>query len=842
MSLQQSANKYILNGLSIIPTDGTKKSLFPWKQFQSRFMTPEEIETNFSHPKVKGIAVICGKVSGNLEVIDVDTKYGIRFEDFQTEIKKASQSLYTKLYIIKTKNGGFHLYYRCDKIEGNQKLANRHATEEELKINPNIKELVLIETRGEGGYVVAPPTDGYEVIFGKGLHKLTIEERDVLLNTARMFNEVYEEAKLPNQRESINYGKTPWDDYNDRCNFDELMIRNGWKLVERKGERTYFRRPGADSYTSANYHNGKKVFYCFTTSSQFENKGYSPFAVFTILEHNGDFSAAARKLLDQGFGEKKDTVDFKISNMVTSLIKTGYEPEHIAEQLMITKGMSRALANDTYSKIKKDIDESRLWFWDIEYTQKSIKIKINKVKLESFLHQHGFGLYFHNPNSLMYMVVHVPNDEGYITEVSTEQIKKFIKSEVMTLPDIFDKEPGGDRYIAKHMLLDILYQQSDFIFNSGFYEFLSHKKPEILKDTADQAYFPFRNGVVVIDKNQVQIKNYSEINKKIWKSQINFNIDIKIDQDFDPETCEYYKFLQLICGKNDEKVWYALTLIGYILHSYKDPAKPYAPILAEETDDESKGGGTGKGIFIKALSYLIPTVRIDGKTFRVDKNFAFQRITLGDKLVVIEDCAKNVDFEKYYPTITEGMTIERKNKGELFLNYNESPKIAFTTNYSVSTTAEHAKRRQMIFEFTNYFSSSHTPMDEFGHIMFDNWEPEEWNRFYNLMFFCVSLYLDKGVLKVSNSEQMKKKHIKLSFGDDFLDYFNNNIFCQFNVSKSISDEWKGFLTLNELDRKEYSLKRFKKALDEACKLFNYLLIYENNRQLGNVKHFRIIQQ
>ena len=170
---------------------------------------------------------------------------------------------------------------------------------------------------------------------------------------------------------------------------------------------------------------------------------------------------------------------------------------------------------------------------------------------------------------------------------------------------------------------------------------------------------------------------------------------------------------------------------------------------------------------------------------------------------------------------------------------NESPKIAFTTNYSISTTAEHAKRRQMIFEFSNYFSSKKTPIDEFGHILFDDWEPEEWNRFYNLMFFCVSLYLEKGVLKITNSEQMKKKHIKLAFGEEYLEYFLNNIKDTFDVHKQITEEWKGFLLLNEIDKKDYSLKRFKKAIEESCKLFDYDLVMENNRQMGNVKTFRV---
>jgi hypothetical protein len=261
--------------------------------------------------------------------------------------------------------------------------------------------------------------------------------------------------------------------------------------------------------------------------------------------------------------------------------------------------------------------------------------------------------------------------------------------------------------------------------------------------------------------------------------------------------------------------------------------------MAEETDDESKGGGTGKGIFFQAISKLIPTIRIDGKNFKPDKTFAFQRVSLGTKLVVIEDCPRNVDFEKYYPTITEGMTIEKKNKDELFINYNESPKIAFTTNYSINNTAEHAKRRQKVFEFASFFSSKYTPFDHFGEKLFNDWDEDEWNRFYNLMFFCVSLYLQFGIKEVDNSDKLKRKQIKLQFGEEFLDYWDELMDDKLNNYRVITNEWKSFLERNELDKKEYSLKRFKKGLEVSCKIIGIDFDFRANWQNNGVKEFKI---
>jgi len=68
----KSAAFYLHNKISVIPTGDNKRSLIPWKQYQSELPTkPSEM---FAHEKCKGIAVICGAVSGNIEVIDVDLK------------------------------------------------------------------------------------------------------------------------------------------------------------------------------------------------------------------------------------------------------------------------------------------------------------------------------------------------------------------------------------------------------------------------------------------------------------------------------------------------------------------------------------------------------------------------------------------------------------------------------------------------------------------------------------------------------------------------------------------------------------------------------------------------
>jgi hypothetical protein len=81
-----------------------------------------------------------------------------------------------------------HLYYRCETIAGNMKLAKDENGE------------TLIETRGEGGYVLAPPSPAcchednrpYVQVAGPELPNIphiSPDQRQVLHETAKSFNQ-----------------------------------------------------------------------------------------------------------------------------------------------------------------------------------------------------------------------------------------------------------------------------------------------------------------------------------------------------------------------------------------------------------------------------------------------------------------------------------------------------------------------------------------------------------------------------------------------------------------------------------------------------------------------------
>lgn len=830
--MKAHAQKYISAGLSVIVTDQNKRSLFPWKKYQTDIISLEDLERQLGHDKACGLAIICGAVSGRLEVVDVDLKNDITGTLWSRLFDAITDAGLTKLLKIgKTKSGGYHLYYRCEAIEGNQKLALRPATGEELKDNPQLKQVVIIETRGEAGYVIAAPTEGYEFLSGS-LTVLTIDQRECLLEICRSFNEVFEQPVMPTKLkpDSKAFGLSPFEDYNKRGDVVGLLISHGWSVVNKKGDKTVFKRPGkTDSKSSGDFNHELNWFSVFTTNSPFQpNRAYLPYAVFAILECEGDFKEASRRLLDMGFGEKRQNFGSKLEREVFKRKQDGMDKEGLVTFVVQHEKKSLAEATEIVETLEKQWGDKLCTFWDLD---KNNKVSINRTRLMNFLATTGgFYIYFYDRSSTLFKLVRV--FDGFIEESSTQQVKEFIRDYIMSLPDNFD---GG---VTPYDLMEVVLKGAGTYFADSFFEFFETISPDFLKSGKDINYFPFKNGIVCIDKEKVYLKSYGELGKTVWKSRV-IDYNISIDQAFEPDLCEYYRFVDKVAGEDPDRLHYALSIIGYLLHSYKDPSKPFSIILAEETDNDKDGGGTGKGIFVKALSYLLRTVKLDGKNFKIDKSFALQRVSLDTQLISMEDCDRALDFEKFNSQITEGSTIEKKNKDELYIDYKDSPKFVFSTNYVINLKGNHGKRRSRVFEFSPFFGPNNTPLDLFGHLMFDDWDQDEWNRFYNLMFFCVSLYMADGLVQPSQSDKLRRKQVRVNFGEEFLDYWENMMSNGHKSWHVFNQEYTGFLKVNDWDKKDYSNKRFKKALSDTAETMGVELVMQKNWQNAGLVEFKI---
>ena len=206
-------------------------------------------------------------------------------------------------------SGGYHIPYRCEEpIPGNQKLAGRYATEEELKERPKNKTYNFLETRGEGGYVCAPPALGYSVVKDVPIPVLTMVERNSLISLCGLtMRSLHQQAPYkPTKTEDVYYDTNPFEDFNNRVDLSRLVTEFGWKEFKHSNHFIWYTRPGKSKGVSMSFNLQKRFFFCFTGSTELEeNKGYSPANLLALLAHGGDKKRLYADLVSRGYGKIK---------------------------------------------------------------------------------------------------------------------------------------------------------------------------------------------------------------------------------------------------------------------------------------------------------------------------------------------------------------------------------------------------------------------------------------------------------------------------------------------------------------------------------------------------------
>jgi hypothetical protein len=815
--MKEKIKLYLDHGINCIAVDEHKRPFTSWKQYQSEFITHDALIQQYADTRAAGIAIICGKISGNLEVIDIDCKYDLTKTLYEDIIEAIPTPLLKKILIIKTKNGGYHLYYRCKTIGSNRKLATRPATPEEAEAGD--KFLVLIETRGEGGYVVAPPTDGYARIGSRStIEIITEKEREMLFSIMEHFNQVKQEPhhkiefKPPADHDPSKL--TPWADYDARGVSDiiERLVAAGWRIVRKNEEKVVFLRPGnTDSKSSGDFNLRLGWFSVFTTSSEFEpNRAYRPSAVFSILEKIKDGKELYGRLHELGYGMSEPIkqlrrVTGKNSTRAEGGLKKNSNP-----------GPNHGAGPDSSGSghPQPNLDEEVVFFDEFRGV---IKIASLSFLAGVLYKKGGFGLYRY-ADSKDYVYVRLL--EGIADVATVVDMKKFTEEYIDTVYE----SPLSDA------LKQAVQAQAEKLFSKSTLEFLPFMELNLLRHTPTTAYYPFRNGILKVTAEKEELIPYKDIHMHVWRSHI-IDFDYNIGSEIDFLQTDFYRFVAKICNDDPERILYVGSIIGYLLHTYKDNARPYAIILAEETENEDNGGGTGKGIFFRALGKIINTIVVDGKSFKHDKPFLFQRASVDTQLIVIDDCRKNLDFQGFYSHITEGLTIEKKNKDEIHIPYSDSPKFLFSTNYTINIDGSHGRRRAKVVEFSDFFHDKNTPLDFFGHMLFEGWDERGWNEFYATMAMFVRGYLADGVVERGKvSPTIFRKEVALRYSKEFVEFWDD-------LDKDgnwvvLLDLYQQFLMDSGYEKKDYSPKKFSMALAFCAEYYNHAFLVKKNSMNG----------
>ena len=513
----------------------------------------------------------------------------------------------------------------------------------------------------------------------------------------------------------------------------------------------------------------------------------------------------------QNFGTKYYEDEDKV-NLIKQQLRRGVNKTEIKCHIQNDKIDDKNI-EEVINKLEEEQTENKFW----EKSDKG-KIKIIHYYFKNFLEDNGF--YKFNPEgSKNYVFVRVINN--LIDHTSEKEIKDFVLDYLLNLDDI-----SVYNYFAENTRY----------FREDFLTLLSSIDVFFIEDTKDTAYLYFMNCAVKITHNEINLIDYLDLGGYVWKDHV-------IDREFTlchVQKCDYKTFISNICGEDESRVRSMESTIGFLMHGYKNLSYCPATILNDEVISDNPEGGTGKGLFMNGLAKMKKLVVIDGKSFTFERSFAYQLVSADTQILCFDDVKKSFDFERLFSVVTEGLTLEKKNKDAIKIPFSKSPKVAITTNYAIKGKGTSFERRKWELELSQHYTKDFTPLVEFGRLMFGDWDDEEWCQFDNYMINCLQGYLLTGLLK-SEFVNLKIRKLSAETAHEFVEW------CGLLASSTPNEKLKSNQRIYKLDlysdfieenpdfapKSKYTISRiaFNKWLSSYC-LYKYNTIPEEGRDLG----------
>ena len=224
------------------------------------------------------------------------------------------------------------------------------------------------------------------------------------------------------------------------------------------------------------------------------------------------------------------------------------------------------------------------------------------------------------------MFVKVTNN--LIDHTDEKQIKDFVLNHLIEADDM-----SIYNYFADHTRF----------FKEEFLSLLSTIDIYFIEDTKETSYLYYKNCAVKITKNEIVPIDYLDLGGYVWKDHVinrNFNLCGVLEDGY------YQRFIRNICGQEESRIASMESTIGFLMHGYKNLSYCPAVILNDEVISDNPEGGTGKGLFMTALSHMKKIVTIDGKSFTFERSFAYQLVSADTQILVFDDVRKYFDFAR----------------------------------------------------------------------------------------------------------------------------------------------------------------------------------------------------
>lgn len=343
--------------------------------------------------------------------------------------------------------------------------------------------------------------------------------------------------------------------------------------------------------------------------------------------------------------------------------------------------------------------------------------------------------------------------------------------------------PKSDRYVWEHEVI------CPTIFDTLTRKEIPVKASKIEKEIFTIERNSFGELEIKIDEN----RNNPFLNFLINSSRVHWRTELETRLDsYKGNKEEYkkkYKFAidgeLLTREERQEQMQHLIAKLcglGYLLFRYKDRANTYCVWSMDYVmkDSEKSQGGTGKSILGKALFPLMQSVPLEGRDRNLTQNkHIFENVTEYTDYILLDDGNKYLDFSFFFSMVTSYITVNPKGTKSFSLPFEKSPKLHITSNFPPMDSDESTLRRIWFLAFADYYHyntsgdyrEQRLPLDEFGKNLFQGFDENEWNEFFNLAALCIKTYMNFGKVEPPMQELMANT-FRNKLGPNFMQWAN----------------------------------------------------------------------
>jgi hypothetical protein len=300
-------------------------------------------------------------------------------------------------------------------------------------------------------------------------------------------------------------------------------------------------------------------------------------------------------------------------------------------------------------------------------------------------------------------------------------------------------------------------------------------KMEYYKDSKSNFGLPFKNGFFYFDEIDL-----FEIKQLEYKDVKGFFAPHPIQQrqfKYTNETSDFELFINRIitgekepCLKTNESTLNAFySMIGYLCHKFKTLSQTVCIVLTDEgANDETRNGGRGKTLIGLALEQVVNSIIKGGSEFVGSYVHNFADLDEKVNLYRIDDVPAGFNYNDLYTNISGGINIQPKGTKARLIDFSDTPKFLITTNWLFRYREDDTSTNRRFYEYKikDYYKIGFTPKDEFKQTFFEDWDEQEWNRFYSFIFRCVRFFIQNGLQKIHYDKT--DDNFRASFGSDLL--------------------------------------------------------------------------